>query len=110
MTGDSSSSLSLPFLPIYLKIFCKNLDSIIAVVSHIHIVSTVKCYVKGISQLSWTITFVTKARGECQIKMENLHSVVALVCHIYSLGLWVDFDSNRIVELQPTTTLSPHCY
>ena len=106
MTGSISSPLPVT-LPTNLSL--KNLNSIISEVNHIHIVSTVKCHITGTRQLSWTITMATKGKGECQIRMENLHSVVALVCDINSLGLWVDFDYNRQVKLQVTTPLCPHC-
>ena len=107
MAGGFGSSLPVPFLPICLKNSPFSLNSTIAKIGHVHIVSAVKCHIKGISQLSRTITIATKARGEGQIRTKNLHSVVELVGHIYSLGLWVDFDSNRIVKLQLTTTFCP---
>jgi len=66
-------------LPYVHTIFCEDLDSVVATVTYKHISSAVKGDVRRTVQFSIACAFTTEALAKCEVRMEDLDLMIALI-------------------------------
>ena len=95
-------------LPQELCCCCEYLDLVVGTVSHIHIPSAVKCQIPGMVELSIVTATAAKATEECQVRVQNLNTVIAVVCNIHFLVVWVNSNTHWANKLKRILTFLAH--
>ena len=83
---------------------CEDLDAMVASVSHIYLPSAVTGYITRISIASASSP---KSAGVGEVRVQNLNTVVIVLCNVYLLVTSIECHTTRVRELQTSIPFHP---
>ena len=96
----SITFIFLPKLPQILSLCREHQNAVIVTVSYIHIPGAIARHIPGAHELSIATAKAAKSARECQVRVQNLNTVIEVVCYEHFVVEWVDGNTSWIIKLQ----------